>query len=213
MMTFVVVGDMVLNAQYLSTSHLGKQRVEAFQILNVLEGKSKGWSTHLATLAWVGYIDGLKFYINCMINEWIRRGHTNTMQVYELPETVDLPWWTQWGRLHETHKAMLLRKNPGHYSKYFTMNPEYQFHGYIWPTTIKTQEMLYYPLGDIAAPVPQALINPVYCKCKLKSGQRMGAECGILVKDGHPSGMCGKHAPREKKPKAKKTVVPTPTGI
>ena len=70
------------SAQCLDYKRLGKQRVEAKQILNALEPDydKKGWKTHPATMRWKGYEDCLKYYANCMITEWKKRGYNNIME-------------------------------------------------------------------------------------------------------------------------------------
>jgi hypothetical protein len=89
--TFVTDNDPVQCAKNLDYRRLGKQRVEAFQLLNVLlerGDKTKGWSNHPALLMWKGYENGLKYYLNCMIDEWINRGYNNTMahEVYDVDD-------------------------------------------------------------------------------------------------------------------------------
>jgi len=188
-MTFVVCGDFVLSAQMLSNRNLGKQRSEAYQILRIISGEATtaGWRNHTAVKMWRGYIDGLKYYIDCVIREWIRRGYANTMEIYNISGQVRLPWWTQWPKLHKTHQAMLLRKDPHHYQKHFSMDPEYKDVGYIWPHTITRKEQLHAPLSEICAPIPKDLINPRYCPAVCKSGDI----CRILLKGDNL--LCGVH--------------------
>ena len=185
MMTFMVDGNFMYTAKALHYKHLGKQRTEAYQILQILLGKSNKWTHHPAVHMWVGYIDGLKYYINCMIHEWVHRGYTNTMEIYVLPPYVQVPWWTQWSRLHQSHRAMLLRKNP-YYATVLTVEPEYQQYGYIWPTKVEDVSA---PLCEITAPIPPDLIAPRYCSKKIA---RTGECCGILLHDAQE--LCKVHA-------------------
>ena len=62
MQTFLPYADFVKTAKCLDYRRLGKQRVEAFQILNILEGKTTkaGWKHHPAVLMWEGYENALK---------------------------------------------------------------------------------------------------------------------------------------------------------
>ena len=85
MQTFLPESSFILSAQILDGKRLGKQRVEAMQIYNIITGKSKSkaWVKHPAVLMWKGYEDSLAFYYNCMRHEWIKRGFKNTMP--ELP--------------------------------------------------------------------------------------------------------------------------------
>jgi hypothetical protein len=63
---------------------LGKQRVEAKQLLNILLGETdkKGWTKHPCTLMWKGHEETLKYYHDIMICEWMSRGYNNTMPLY-----------------------------------------------------------------------------------------------------------------------------------
>ena len=57
---------------------LGKQRVEAMQILKALGNPSYGWQNHPAVKMWRGYEEALKFYMNMCILEW-KSGDTITI--------------------------------------------------------------------------------------------------------------------------------------
>ncbi|MCJ7636175.1 MAG: hypothetical protein MUO21_01655, partial [Nitrososphaeraceae archaeon] len=170
----MVVEDFVLNATLLSNEHLGKQRIEAKQIIDTILGITKGWRHHPAVRAWEPFVIALKYYANCCIDEWIRRGKKNTLPHYELPPgTITMPWWVKWDRLHQSHRAMLFRKNPFYYGDKFTVEQEYTLYGYIWPHSVD-YENKNKPLSEITAPIPDNLINPVFCKSVLKSGIRKG---------------------------------------
>ncbi len=85
---------------------MGKQRVEAFQLLVALgnqwalnerhnrfreTGKESppvkgGWVNHPAALMWKGYEEALGLYMNIMIAEWLSRGYKNTMQPMPVAE-------------------------------------------------------------------------------------------------------------------------------
>ena len=52
MQTFLPYKDFTKSAKALDNKRLGKQRVEVKQILNALDGKSKGWTNHPATNMW-----------------------------------------------------------------------------------------------------------------------------------------------------------------
>jgi hypothetical protein len=62
MQTFLPYKDFKKSAKVLDNKRLGKQRVEAFQILNILLGrtKTKGWRNHPAVLMWKGHSNALK---------------------------------------------------------------------------------------------------------------------------------------------------------
>ena len=191
-MTFLVVPDFVENARLLSMTHLVKQRIEARQILDALT-KGTGWKHHPITRSWAGFETALMYYTNCVILEFIRRGGDNNLPLFDLPPVIMVPWWTKWHRLHQSHRAMLIRKDPFHYQKQFIVEPEYLPYGYIWPANIRLDQRNDH-LSNITAPVPPELINPVYCPSVIKSGRRQGQPCNRLVKDG--SGFCGTHRPK-----------------
>lgn len=123
MQTFLPYSSCHRTAEVLDWRRLGKQRVEAYQILNILTGKTvkKGWINHPAVKMWRGYENGLKFYLNEMIHEWQRRGYKNTMATYDIPERAidDLfpPWYGN-EKFHAAHRSNLLRKDPIYYGKF-----------------------------------------------------------------------------------------------
>lgn len=133
--TFVLTNCPKETMKLLDTKRLGKQRVEAKQIINVIENKdgSVGWKNHPIVKMWENHVDGLKYYFNCAVDEWILRGYKNTMEKYEIKEVDDpLPWWFFNKQVQMSHKMSLLRKDPGYYSKYFNEDPEYYNFGYVW---------------------------------------------------------------------------------
>jgi hypothetical protein len=79
MQTFLPYADFERCAATLDSRRLGKQRVEAFQILRALRGEGRGWRNHPAVLMWRGYEDALGLYLNAMIAEWERRGYRNNV--------------------------------------------------------------------------------------------------------------------------------------
>lgn len=121
MQTFTPYPSFRASAAALDYRRLGKQRVEARQILAALRGESKAYRNHPATLMWEGYEPWLIHYGNVMIREWIRRGYKNTMEIMKVPwETASpdpLPPW-RGGVIHSLHRAHLLHKAPEFYGKY-----------------------------------------------------------------------------------------------
>ena len=77
MQTFLPYADFQRSAQVLDYKRLGKQRVEALQIHNIVSGKrtTGGWLNHPAVRMWEGYADCLAHYHDVMIREWIARGY------------------------------------------------------------------------------------------------------------------------------------------
>ena len=117
MQTFVPYADVEKVANCLDYRRLGKQRVEAMQILHAIERKN-GWSNHPIVKMWRGHERALKFYCNAMVREWVRRGYKNTMKLYPIKGEVTFPSW--WGNeeLHSSHRAALLEKDNEHYSRF-----------------------------------------------------------------------------------------------
>lgn len=136
MQTFLPVPDFAETARILDYRRLGKQRVEAYQILNILTGKTDkpGWKNHPAVKMWKGHEAALQRYMNRMIDEWIRRGYKNTMISNPCADIVlpgDMPSWIGDPAFHAAHRSNLLRKDPVYYGKFgWTESPDLP---YIWP--------------------------------------------------------------------------------
>ena len=193
--------DFEVSATMLDDSRLGKQRLEAKQILDAIHSiqsgnPKKGWINHPCTKMWSDYVPALKFYANCIIKEWIKRGKQNNMQIYKEDSKVVFPWWTSWRRLHHSHRAMLLRKAPLWYTGKFEVDSDHMKFGYIWPSKI-TEAMKDDPLETITAPIPENLKPGIvrFCTAILVSGKSKGQECGRLLKESKKeiSMYCGVH--------------------
>ena len=105
MQPFLPYRSMGQSVRCLDYRRLGKQRVEAFQILNALSGKTKGWTNHPATKMWRGYEAALSFYKDLCIEEWVRRGYNNTMQKEASYGAVVLPPWMGNEDFHASHRS------------------------------------------------------------------------------------------------------------
>lgn len=129
MQTFVPYDSILKSLACLDDKRLGKQRVEAKQILKALD-EGGGWANHPATLMWRGYEDCLRYYHNGCIIEWVARGKRNTMMLLDHPDDFEMPWWW-YGEIHASHRANLLRKDPDHYGQFgWTEDPQTP---YFWP--------------------------------------------------------------------------------
>lgn len=140
MMVFIPFNDPIKIAKILDYKRLGKQRVEARQILSIILGEAKGsaWRHHPAVLMWKDYPRALKYYYNMMIKEWIERGYVNNMKTYDDDDVdVKMPWFMYCEPILLSHRATLLRKNHSHYSEYFEAPKSYIEHGVIWPVSPK----------------------------------------------------------------------------
>jgi hypothetical protein len=133
MQTFLPYADFKLSAEVLDNRRLGKQRVEAYQILLTITENRKGWSNHPATKMWAGYESSLCVYMNCMIMEWIRRGFKNTMSLKSVGTYIYPPWFGN-ELFHSSHRAALLAKAPAWYSKFNWS--EKPIINYVWPTKL-----------------------------------------------------------------------------
>jgi hypothetical protein len=131
MQTFLPYADFQKTAKILDYRRLGKQRVEAFQILNILKGKtsSKTWVNHPAVKMWKGYEDALQVYLRIIILEWIKRGYKNNMLIPPDIKNYQTPFWLGDEKFHCSHRSNLKRKNPEYY-KHFK---EPDNLSYFWP--------------------------------------------------------------------------------
>jgi hypothetical protein len=127
MQTFLPYPDFKQSMQILDYRRLGKQRVEAMQLINAIESKTnRGWSNHPATKMWRSYVDALKLYHNEAIIEWVRRGYKNTMKLYQVDYIV-YPHWLGDADFHKSHQSNLYHKSPADYPEF-----EMEFIPYIW---------------------------------------------------------------------------------
>ena len=139
MQTFLPYDDFYKSAKCLDYRRLGKQRVEAKQIINLLEKHDNGidisklpWGNHPAVKMWIGYTIALKEYHDIIIKEWISRGYKNNMPLYNLRRgmTYTLPPWFGRKDFHDAHKSKPLQKDYRFYKKYkwnVSKNLEYKW--------------------------------------------------------------------------------------
>jgi hypothetical protein len=140
--TFIPYADFTKCAKVLDNKRLGKQRVEAKQILNILTNatKTKGWRNHPVVLMWKNHVKALMSYYNAIVLEWVRRGFTNNMPLYDIKGVVKMPWFIGNKSIHLSHQANLIRKNIN-YAKIFKSVPEsYIEYTYIWPSKLNADQ-------------------------------------------------------------------------
>ena len=133
MQTFLPYADLQESVRVLDYRRLGKQRVETFQVLNILLDRTptKGWRNHPVTVMWTGYESALQLYQNYTIQEWISRGYKNTMLLEDVDiNSVVMPHWFGLEDFHRSHRSNLLRKDYEYYSQYFDEDPNLP---YYWP--------------------------------------------------------------------------------
>lgn len=142
MQTFLPWTSFRHSARALDRLRLGKQRLEAYQILLALrdawalddyrehkdgrEPNPKAWAAHPVTVMWAPYTGSLREYMNTMIAEWERRGYKNTMRRAPLarsgadpryalrPEEWRSPKWLT-EEFAAKHRALLISKDPAFY--------------------------------------------------------------------------------------------------
>lgn len=135
MQTFLPYPSFVRSVQCLDRARLGKQRVEAWQILRALSGESKGWVNHPAVKMWRGHERALAQYGSIVCSEWLRRGYVDNMKErfrrYDVV-TFDRPPWFGNEAFHAAHRSNLLRKDPVWYGRFgWTETADLP---YVWPT-------------------------------------------------------------------------------
>lgn len=136
MQTFLPYPSFSESAQCLDRLRLGKQRVEAMQIISVLEGRSTGWANHPAVRMWRGHVYQLKVYYNTMCREWMLRGYNQTMPLFDVDLAIYIgitipPPWLSDPAFHLSHKSNLIRKLPTHYGPMWPDVPNNL--PYVWP--------------------------------------------------------------------------------
>lgn len=133
MQTFLTSSDadpqaaIVATFDMLDQARLGKQRVEAYQILLAHEEHTKRnptkyihWMSSPAVHMWAGHLPALAVYgaINCL--RWRRLGHADTLlgqfssrrRIYLAndPNAVVWPWWFGHPAMVRTHQTKLYHK-------------------------------------------------------------------------------------------------------
>ena len=146
MQTFLPYPCFIESFACLDYRRLGKQRVEAKQILvalGVSVGDHKGnllskWRNHPAVKMWRGHEACLCVYASCACNEWRRRGYNDTLMLQFVESYMSLPKvkrrkpvWLGSESFHASHRSNLLRKSPDHYGVFGWLEPPNL--EYVWP--------------------------------------------------------------------------------
>jgi Pyrimidine dimer DNA glycosylase len=151
MQTFLPYADFAASARVLDLRRLGKQRVEALQILRGLTRPGYGWRHHPAVRMWTGYEEALVRYGLEVCLAWADEGRPDTCAESlraeyvthagresvrtqaELAQAGELPPWLADPAFHESHRSALRRKDPAHYAELFPGVPDDL--PYVWPTS------------------------------------------------------------------------------
>lgn len=148
MQTFLPYADFDRSVRALDAKRLGKQRVEALQIIRALTWDDYGWANHPATLMWKGFEEALGRYGFACCEAWVGLGFGDTCAATittdlraagivtvrtqpELAAAAALPPWLGDAALHRSHQSALLRKDPDHYRALFPDVPDDL--PYVWP--------------------------------------------------------------------------------
>lgn len=137
MQTFLPYPDFLRSLSCLDRARLGKQRVEAKQILLALTDPGYGWQSHPAVKMWRGYESALAAYGRICCEVWQDRGYSDSLWswFHEREGLSQYPRWMGDEAFHASHRSNLLRKDPVWYGRYgWTEGPDLP---YVWPTSVK----------------------------------------------------------------------------
>lgn len=149
--TFLPYPDFAATAAVLDPRRLGKQRVEALQVLRGLTVSGYGWRHHPVMKMWAGYAEALVRYGLEMCAAWRAAGRPDTVaatltteyrrRVRDQPGLAvagELPPWLGFEPLHRSHRSALLRKDPAHYRPRFGVELPDDL-PYVWPVSDRWQ--------------------------------------------------------------------------
>ncbi|MFH8462594.1 MSMEG_6728 family protein [Streptomyces sp. NPDC017991] len=151
MQTFLPYSDFTRSAAVLDQARLGKQRVEALQVLRGLTVPGYGWRHHPAVRMWIGYEEALVRYGLDVCAMWVAEGRADTCATTlvtdfalhrpgavvrvqgDLAEDGELPPWLGDPAFHRSHQSALVRKAPEVYTPFFPDVPDDL--PYLWPAS------------------------------------------------------------------------------
>ncbi|MYV67402.1 cytoplasmic protein [Streptomyces sp. SID2131] len=151
MQTFLPYAGFADSAAALDPRRLGKQRVEALQVLRGLTVPGYGWRRHPAVRMWAGYEEALVRYGLEVCGVWTAEGRSDTCAATltrdylalnpgegvrdqdELAAAGELPPWLGDPAFHRSHRSALLRKAPELYRDLFPGVPDDL--PYVWPSS------------------------------------------------------------------------------
>ena len=142
MQTFLPFPDFQQSAAALDPARLGKQRVEALQMLRALVIPEYGWQSHPAVRMWMGHVPALTMYGLAMVDEWTARGGEDTTREKitefapqaahpDYAAKIPMPYWLGNPDFHLSHRSRLLAKDERFYASVFPgTDPDLE---YVWP--------------------------------------------------------------------------------
>jgi hypothetical protein len=149
MQTFLPYSDFEASARALDLKRLGKQRVEAIQVVRALTVPGYGWRHHPAAKMWKGYEEALGRYGVTVCEVWVDKGFDDTCAATiradlaasgvtrirsfaELRDAGELPPWLFDEEFLRSHRSSLVRKDPAFYRSQFPDVPDDL--PYVWPS-------------------------------------------------------------------------------
>lgn len=149
MQTFLPYADFDRSARSLDLRRLGKQRVEAIQVVRGVTVPGYGWRHHPAVKMWRGHLEALGRYGLTCAEVWVELGHADTTAATiaadvasggvttirsqaDLAAAGALPPWLGDEDFHRSHRSSLLRKDPDFYGPLFPGVPDDL--PYVWPS-------------------------------------------------------------------------------
>ncbi|MEW1612736.1 MULTISPECIES: MSMEG_6728 family protein [unclassified Streptomyces] len=155
MQTFLPYPDFAASAASLDPRRLGKQRVEALQVLRGLTVPGYGWRHHPAVRMWTGYEEALVRYGLEICRVWTAAGRPDTCAASLMTEFAshraapgvrtqeqlaavrELPPWLGDPAFHRSHRSALRSKAPDVYAPLFPDDPDGL--PYVWPASDRTR--------------------------------------------------------------------------
>ncbi len=153
MQTFLPFADFAESARCLDMKRLGKQRVEVLQLLTATSSADAGWANHPASMMWSHHRGALALYGLAVCGEWLSRGYKDTCvgkilafmpdDFVDHLEDVAMPPWLGDERLHWSHRAALMRKDPYFYGEKMSVVTDKmpfdrdRWGQYFWPSLCK----------------------------------------------------------------------------
>lgn len=148
MQTFLPYPDFAASVRSLDRKRLGKQRVEAIQVVRALTVPGYAWRNHPAALMWRGHEEALGRYGFASCEAWLELGFgdtcaatigadlaaagiTSVRSQADLASAGALPPWLGDPDLHRSHQSALVRKDPDFYRPLFPDVPDDL--PYVWP--------------------------------------------------------------------------------
>jgi hypothetical protein len=161
MQTFLPYADFVDSVRSLDPGRLGKQRVEALQLLRALTFPTYGWQNHPATRMWRGRVPALARYALDAVDAWTALGHADSTRplITEFsPEAAEsrverlaVPSWLGDEAFHLAHRSNLIRKLPEFYGPRFPDVPDDL--PYVWPVPENAAADVDLPSGSVGSSI------------------------------------------------------------